>query len=318
MMIWYRGKAAVSRLLNNAPPKIPRTCESTFRLPYEIVEMITAHLTSDLATLKACLLTCRSWYALALPHIHSTLLLGETKGVTLRGNLRPLSKLYKLGLTPLVKEVLVRQGYSNANWFLPCTFKNHDLRHFSAFSSVQSLKIQRLDLSHFMPCIKYYFEQFSPTLRSITLISPYCSAPQQLPHFLSLFPNLDDINIAYFRPPNNSDPHQELIPFSAPKLRGDLTISASRSIEIWLYLIAACGGLRFRYMGLYRVGDSAPILLEECAGTLETLKFYLTDCQGQRLVQRGFIGGIKLTHERQLSPPHLVISTSHGSGSSGL
>ena len=59
----------------------------------------------------------------------------------------------------------------------------------------------------------------------------------------------------------------------------------------------------------YRVGDSAHILLEEChAGTLETLKFYLTDCQGQGSVQRGFMNGTKLTHERQLSPSHLVLN----------
>ena len=203
------------------------------------------------------------------------------EGVAPHDNLRPLSKLYELGLTPLVKEIFVKQGYNSADWFLPCTFRNRDLSRFSSFSNVQSLKIQRLDLNHFMPYIKHYFEQFSPTLRSIALFSPYCTAPQQLSHFLSLFPNLDDINITYFRPPNNSDPHQELIPFSAPKLRGDLTLDTSHSIEIWLYLVAACGGLRFRFVELYRVGDCAQIILEECAGTLETLKFYLTDCQGQ-------------------------------------
>lgn len=169
--------------------------------------------------------------------------------------------------------------FTDADWFLPCAFRNHDLRCFSTFSNVQSLKIQRLNLNHFMPDIKRYFEQFLPTLRSITLYSPYCTAPQQLSHFLSLFPNLDDINITYFRPSNHHNTHQELVPFSAPKLRGDLTLDTSRSIEIWLYLIVACGGLRFRNMELFRVGDCVLTLLEECAGTLETLKFYLTDYQ---------------------------------------
>lgn len=279
MILWHRGKATVNRLTGNAPPKTRRTRESTFRLPYEIVEMITAHLTSDIATLKACSLTCRSWYALVLPRIHHTLLLGEEETKTHRDNLRQLSRLHKLGLAPLVKEILVKQGDWDENWLLPRTFKNHDLRCFSAFNNVHTLKIQRLDIRNFMPNIKRYFEQFSPTLRSIALFSPCYIQPQQLSYFLSLFPNLDDINITYFRPLIYQYFDGELVPFSAPKLRGDLTLRASSSIEIWLYLIAACGGLRFRYMELYRVGDCAHTLLEECAGTLETLKFHVADCQ---------------------------------------
>ena len=281
MIIWHRGKAAVSHLLGNAPQKIPKVRESTFRLPYETVEIITAHLTSDLATLKACSLTCRSWYALVLPHLHRTLLLGGEESKTHRANLRQLSKLYKLGLTPLVKEILVKQGDWDENWFQPHTFRTRDLRYFSAFNNVHTLKIQRLDIRSFLPHIKRYFEQFAPTLRSIALFSPSYILPQQLSYFLSLFPNLDDINISYFRPLIYPHSDSELVPFSAPKLRGDLTLRSATSIEVWLYLIAACGGLRFRYMELYRVGDCAHILLEECAGTLETLKFHLIDGQGQ-------------------------------------
>lgn len=283
MIIWHRGKATVNRVLRNAPPKIRRTGESTFRLPYEIVEAITAHLTFDfdLATLKACSLTCRSWYALVLPYIHHTLFLGEEECKIPRDNLRQLSRLHKLGLAPFVREILVKQGDWDENWFIPRTFKNHDFRCFSAFNNIQVLKIQRLDIRNFMPHIKSYFEQFSPTLRSIALFSPSYIPPQQLSYFLSLFPNLDDINITYFRPLVYPYSDDELVPFSAPKLRGDLTLRASCSVEIWLYLIAASGGLRFRYMELYRVGDCAHMLLEECAGTLETLKFHMSDYQGQ-------------------------------------
>jgi len=301
MILWHRGKATVNRLTGNAPPKTRRTRESTFRLPYEIVEMITAHLTSDLATLKACSLTCRSWYALVLPRIHHTLLLGEEETKTHRDNLRQLSRLHKLGLAPLVKEILVKQGDWDENWLLPRTFKNHDLRYFSAFNNVHTLKIQRLDNRNFMPNIKRYFEQFSQSLRSIALFSPWYIQPQELSYFLSLFPNLDDINITCFRPLIYPYFDSDLVPFSAPKLRGDLTLRASSSIEIWSYLIAACGGLRFRYMELYRVGDCAHTLLEECAGTLETLKFHVADCQGPYLVQRGFIDGLKLARTSDLS-----------------
>ena len=57
MAIWQRGKARVSRLLDNAPPEMRTTHEPASYLPYEITEMIIAHLTHDLNTLKACSLT---------------------------------------------------------------------------------------------------------------------------------------------------------------------------------------------------------------------------------------------------------------------
>ena len=46
--------------------------ESTprFPLPYEFLEMITACLIHDLGALKACSLTCRSWYPPVAPHLY--------------------------------------------------------------------------------------------------------------------------------------------------------------------------------------------------------------------------------------------------------
>jgi len=51
--VWHRGKSGVNCLLGKA---YKPTCP--FPLPYEIVEMIIAHLTRDLRTLKACSLIC--------------------------------------------------------------------------------------------------------------------------------------------------------------------------------------------------------------------------------------------------------------------
>ncbi|KAF9643704.1 hypothetical protein BDM02DRAFT_1364424 [Thelephora ganbajun] len=279
MIVWHRGKAKTSRPLSGASPEMCTTCESSCRLPYEIVEIIIAHLTYDLDTMKACSLVCRSWYAATAPQVHHTLVLRDKMFGTARGGLKPLSKLHKLGLLHLVKEIQVEQ-WPMSGWFVPQGFSSADLRYFSAFANVQSLRLENVAIYRFIPGIERYFEQFSPTLRSIALFYPICSTPRQLSHFLSLFPNLDDIEIRWFSTCNTSTPNVELVPFSAPKLQGRLTLYDFRWVETWTYLIAACGGLRFHYMDLRKVAGCAPILLKACAETLETLRFYVTDGLG--------------------------------------
>ncbi|KAF9643227.1 hypothetical protein BDM02DRAFT_1691974 [Thelephora ganbajun] len=280
MIVWYRGKAKIDRLFGNTSPKMRTTRESPCRLPYEIVEVIIAHLIYDLDVLKACSLTCRSWYIATAPQIHHTLVLRDKLFNPARGELKPLSRLHKLGLSPLVRKIRVEQWeWHTSSWFVPQAFSPTNLRYFSAFANVQALRLGNVAIHCFIPGIERYFEQFSPTLRSIALWGPRCT-PRQLSYFLSLFPNLDDIEIRQFSTPNVFISDAELVPFSAPKLRGRLTLYDFCRVETWTYLIAACGGLRFRYMDLRKVADCAPILLEACTKTLETLRFYVTDGPG--------------------------------------
>jgi len=138
---------------------------STFRLPYEILEMIIAQLTCDLGALKACSLTCRSWYIVAVPHLHHTLTLGDYERGTTYSRLSPLSKLHELGLIPLVKEIRVRQRVGvGSGWFLPQVFSHCDLGYFSTFSNIQTLVLQWLRLDRFILDIEHYFGSFSPLL----------------------------------------------------------------------------------------------------------------------------------------------------------
>lgn len=277
MMVWHRSKAKISRLLTK-----PDTAhESACHLPQEIIEIIIAHLTRDLTALKACSLTCRSWYIAAVIHIHHTIHLRDQIFDTARRKLRPLSKLHELGLIHLVKEIRVGQLAGPSGWFGPEAFNPNNLTHFSSFTNVHTLRIQGLNLDRFMPGIGHYFHQFSPTLRTISLYYPTSSAPRQLSQFLSLFPNLDDIDIRRFITYNIHIPDSKLGLFSAPKLRGQLTLHDFLSAETWEHLIAGCGGLRFRQMVLRNFGSCSSILFKACAETLETLRFYLTDDPGQ-------------------------------------
>ena len=281
MMAWHRGKAKIKRLFGIAPTKARAMRQETYRLPFEIVEMIIAHLTYDLDALKACSLTCRFWYAIAVLHIHHTLVLKGKIVDTARRRLKPLSKLHELGLIHLVKEIQVGQLTGPVGWFGPEAFSSNRLFQFSTFTNVHTLRIQGLNIDRFMPSIKCYFQQFLPTLRSISLYYPTCSAPRHLSYFLSLFPNLENIDIRQFLTRNIPVLSPELISYPAPRFRGQLTLHNFLSTEAWTCLIDVCGGIRFRHMVLRKVGACAPIVLAACTETLETLRFYLMEEPGQ-------------------------------------
>lgn len=286
--IWRRSKVKINRLLGKIPPDactnhessdpVRPSCGFPSPFPHDIVEMIVAHLTHHHYTLKMCSLTCRSWYLAAAPHLHHTFTFTGSRPEPDRSRLEPLSKLHELGLISRVKEIRVRQGAGASPWFTPRAFSQVDLHYFSAFANVRTLNLENMQIYRFIPGVERYFEQFSPTLRSITLYNPCCT-PRQLSYFLSFFPNLNDVDIdqtdTYV--PNPTIPNTDLVSFSVPKLRGRLTLRDFRLVETWTDLISLCGGLQFRQMDLRDVAGCAPILLEACAETLETLRFNTRD-----------------------------------------
>ena len=202
------------------------------------------------------------------PHPYSH---GNKPGIT-RGGLKSLFKLHKLGLVPLVKEIQVEQW--GGKWFVPQAFSDRDLCHFSTFKNVQTLRLQDLEISRFIPGIEGHFGHFSPTLRSIVLMTPFCT-PQELSHFLSLFPNLDNITISGVAAyqPDVTTPNPELVPTSPPSLRGRLVLLNFGLVGTLTSLVASGSDLRFHYMELHEVGGCAPVLFEACAETVETLRF---------------------------------------------
>ena len=267
--VWHRCKTKTIRILNSKILRARATRRSTPPLPYEIVEMIFTHLIHDLRTLKACSLVCRSWYPATVQHLHHTLTLREDQPDATRSRLEPLSELHELGLISLVKEIRVSQG-PGPSWFVPQAI-NH---RFSALANVHTLKLENIEIHRFIPDLKHYFGHFSLTVRFIALYDPHCT-PRQLSHFLSLFPDLDDVDIrlSHVYVHNTAIPDTGLVPHSTPKLRGRLVLYSFGWVETWAQLITSCGGLRFRHMDLSGGPCCAPFLLKACAETLETLRF---------------------------------------------
>jgi len=278
--VWRRGKTKVNHILGNTPPETREACEMPYlmrpfpsQFPYDIVEMVIAYLTRYPSTLKACSLTCRSWYTVAVPHLYRTVTLTGDRPEIGRSRLEPLSKLHGLGLISSVREIRVKEGPVWNSWFVPQAFGPLDLRYFSALENIHTLRVEHMQIDQFIRSIGHYFKHFSPTLRSIGLYDPWCT-PRQLSHFLTFFPNLDDteIMISDTYGPSTTTPDTERVPFPVQKPRGRLALYYFTWAETWTHMITLCGGLQFRHLDLRGVVSCAPLLFEACAETLETLR----------------------------------------------
>jgi hypothetical protein len=249
--------------------------QRTVNLPQDVLEIIIADLGDDISSLKAYSVTCHSWYLAAAPHLHHTLTLKNWTSDSTRAGFKPLAKMHKMDLLPLVKKLWIRSS-SFTPWISPRKLDRQTLRYFSALTNVQQLRIERFDLSKFMPNIERYFGHFAPTLRSISLTIS-SGTQRQLLCFLALFPNLDDIEIEYYptmKPDATTNPDSEVaVPFSMPSLRGQLKLTHFPSDMIFRDMITLFGGLRFRYMDLFSV-EGSRLLLEACADTLQTVRIY--------------------------------------------
>ena len=143
---------------------------------------------------------------------------------------------------------------------------------------MQSLTVQDFFINIIVPTPVQYFGHLSPTLRSLTLDEPHCTS-LQLSHFISLFPNLDNVIIRDFEPLENYI-DQTFIPLSTPKLGGKLVLVSSD--VVWVEHLAVACGLRFKSIHAGGVVGHVPSLLAACAETLETFEIDLIPDGGMR------------------------------------
>ena len=289
MRVWYRSWAGIQRMFSGrASPKVPATRSSpTARLPHEIVQMIIIRLIYDTHSLLACSLVCYSWYIVAVPYLHHTLTL--TNGLRVKRRRMwpyPLIYAYRLGLLPLVKKFQIYEGFPVGLYRLsPQQFNPCLLYRFWALKHVQELDIEYLDIPAFMPRIRQCFGHFMPTVRSLCLREPK-GCHRQILYFVGSFQHLEDLELLFectsylLRREQKND--LTLVPPFAPPLRGRLMVTFLKEVGLLKEMIELFWGIRFRHMDLFYV-DGMSLLLDACAETLETLRFYLTDDRGKQL-----------------------------------
>ena len=303
--LWYRTKAKIEqrRVPSQADSSTPYPSPIT-RLPQDLVEIIISYFIYELDTLLACSLTCYSWYIAAVPHLHHTLTIDNRDGYRWRERRwpRPLRKSYKFGLLPLVKQfrILLPQRIPLLQsrppvGFTPDWLGMHTLRYFSALTNLRELGIDDLQVCNFMPDIRRYFGHFAPNLRLLALREPKGSCRQIL-YLIGLFPNLQDLKLCYPTPTEedeNAD-NLTLVPLSVPPLRGRLILVCFTRVTLVKEMITLFGGLRFRYMDLFRV-TCARLLLHASAATLETLRLYPSDTYSEDSFERREDNELKLS-----------------------
>jgi len=245
--------------------------------------MIIVHLFCDKPSLRACSLTCYSWYIATVPHLHHTLVIGTKDPLWDRRGRWPNFIWYKhrLGLLPLVRKLHILAGETYELWEItPKQFPCCTLLRFSTLTNVQELGIDCLDISEFMPRLQRYFGHFLPTVRSLALRSPRATH-RQIIYFVGLFQHLQDLKLI-FNPPRLFQSKEApvgdptLIPPFVPPLRGRLTMILSRRAELVEDMIELFGGIRFRSMDLFDVNGTR-LLLNACVETLETLRLHQND-----------------------------------------
>ena len=280
-MIWYRTKN-YKRLLSKSDAPQLATLPPVYSLPQELVKKIISYLFHDIKSLRACSLTCYSWYSATLPHLYFYLTIDQENQLDRENKSkylwpRPLIKMNTLGLLPSVKQLCIRHTIK----FTPERLSSSTLRYFSALKNLQELGIDGLQVSSFMPTIQQCFGHFAPTLRFLALKDPRGSSCEIL-YFIGLFPNLQDLKICYpfLEEGKENRGDSALVPLSTPPLRGRLILTCFTREELMKDMITYFGRPRFRHMDLFMV-TCTRLLLSVSADTLETLRLYPTDLYGE-------------------------------------
>ena len=283
MRIWYRTQAAIRKKRSGGvPPETPTTRSFiVIRLPQEVVELIIAHLTYDIPSLRVCSLTCYSWYIATVPLLHHALLIYKPHRNRECYWPNAIHRMHKLGLLPFVKELRIRANSTRVG-LTAKLFNRRTLRQFTTLASVQDLSICNLDIPSFVPRIRQYFGHFLPTVRSLVLASPKGSH-RHIILFIGLFERLEHLDLRDSKlGAGETEPGDDLtlVPTSAPPLRGRLTVWRVKRDGLFKKMIQLFGGIQFRSMNLFDV-DETRLLLKACAKTLVQLQFHPSDPRGE-------------------------------------
>ena len=248
--------------------------------PQEIVDEVLEYLADDRRTLGACSLTCKALFRSARPIIHRRLCVVGLVGVSAAEEqnedavnlvrFRTLLAAADCGLSHYTQELTIRMGKKftpeNLHPFLP---------QFQTLMRLTSLTLHNFNPAPFLPVVEQFFGHLAQQIRSFKFIYP--SGPHgDMMHFISHFPNLDDLRFYSF--PGGNPSHRkgsDLPPVQgSPTLRGTLQVSSiTPGGDDFLERFARLpSGLRFRSIEFHRcTGIDPNIIIRECSSTIEHL-----------------------------------------------
>ena len=263
-------------------PKAPPPLSPIAGLPQELVGMIIKYLAYDRPSLRACCMTCYSWYITAVPHLHHTQIVRiNTKGRN--GEWLwplPIFNMSFFGVFPLVKDLRIHGDFGDS--FSP------KLLHWGAvyynfleLTNVQNLQIKHLDIPSSISRVQQYFGHFLPTVRSLSLISPQGST-RQIVFFIGLFRHLEDLSLRDVPSQIDMGNNSTLIPPFSPPLGGRLVAWHLGRGDLIKRMVDLFGGIRFSRADITEVAETR-LLLNACSKTLRALQLHPDDSRGKQL-----------------------------------
>ena len=255
-------------------------------LPPELVDEILRYLSEDLPTLKACSLTCKILHDSARPLIGSWLFLspGSKRKTNARsiksllhrpkkdvGTLERLSEIQSRGLLPHTRYLVLKMEehadlLRSLQPFAP---------YFFSILKLQSLVVDGLDVTAFIPYFHICLGMFTNSLRSLD-IRHIWDSDRQLLWFISQFPLLEDLSIRhcyalYFF----LGPSPPLIRTSPP-FRGHLNLSLIMDSQSLCEALAQFpGGLNFTSIELKGCGKPSAVI-NACQPSLRSVSYTWT------------------------------------------
>ena len=265
----------MGRLFQRVPPSSTRstlrfTLPAEMSLPPELINRILGHLGDDSESLRAMALVSKDWAGWCQAHLFNSV---HLKPPTLKGWLENISP--EVGGPASHTRTLTLEEYRLIPWINP-QYLDFPLSNLASFSGVKSLSLIQWNAILFRGASpEPYFGHFGKALRAVGL--RFCTFdPATLFDFLSLLPNVDDLEIAH--PHTHSEVSNTIpdVPEVTPGFRGTLSLADLSSGPLVLKALARLplhfSTIRIKGCPFYEP-DGYQLLLTSCRDTLVTLRF---------------------------------------------
>ena len=254
-------------------------------LPQATVDEILGYLEDDPQTIRACSLTCKALFRSSRPIVHQRLCvvgLEECRVVDKCGGeavslvrSHTLSMAIECGLARHVRELTINLGTG----FGPVDLQPF-LPQFEKFSRLTSLTLHRFEPPPFLSTFDQHFGHLAQQIQSFQFIHP-SGRPEGMLHFISRFPNLDNLGFRSFpqRGPTPSEEYDVPPLRHPPALRGTLRVAdvTSGGSDFLECLARLPSGLRFRSIEFDRCRGIDPgVIIRECSSTVQHLIYAMS------------------------------------------
>ena len=239
-------------------------------LPPELIDRIVKSLSGDTQSLKATSLVSKAWTSWSHAYLFQSVHMKPTNLQHWLKNLSPDDN----GPASYTR-TLTLEEYRLLPWINP-QYLDFPLSNLAMFRDIRSLTLLQWNATLFNGASpEPYFGHFGKSLRALSL--RFCTLdPAILFDFLSLLPNVQDLEIAYLYPRSGTVDTIPNVPEVTPNFCGTLSLADLASEHLILNALATLP-LHFTTISIqgctFHEPDAYQMLLACCRDTLVALRF---------------------------------------------